>query len=397
MAQKYLDMSGLTRYHEGLLDYMSEAVGTQSDMSITDPANMAYINNVPDWVRSENKPEYNAEEVGADVSGAAAEALASANSYTDQKIAALINDAPETLDTLKEVSDAIEAHQDVTDALNAAIGNKANASDLTSHTDNTTAHITSTERTNWNAAYTNNHTHSNKSVLDNTTASYTTAEKTKLGGIAAGAEVNQNAFSNVVVGSTTISADGKTDTLTLVAGSNVTLTPDATNDKVTIAATNTTYSAATQSANGLMSAADKKKLDGIATGAQVNTVTGIKGNAESSYRTGNVNLTPANIGAAAASHGNHVPTTQTASNKVFLRNDNTWQTVTPANIGAAASSHNQAASTITAGTLAGKVNANATAAATVTNAQVRDIYAGTTDMTAGTTALTTGTIYVFYE
>ena len=36
---------------------------------------------------------------------------------------------------------------------------------------------------------------------------------------------------------------------------------------------------------------------------------------------------------AAASHGNHVPTTQTASNKVFLRNDNTWQTVTPSNIG----------------------------------------------------------------
>ena len=53
------------------------------------------------------------------------------------------------------------------------------------------------------------------------------------------AEVNQNAFSNVVVGSTTIAADTKTDTLTLVAGSNVTLTPDATNDKITISSTNT--------------------------------------------------------------------------------------------------------------------------------------------------------------
>ena len=53
-----------------------------------------------------------------------------------------------------------------------------------------------------------------------------------------------------------------------------------------------------------------------------------------------INITPANIGAAAASHGNHVPATQTANNAVFLRNDNTWQTVTPANIGAAASSHN---------------------------------------------------------
>lgn len=47
---------------------------------------------------------------------------------------------------------------------------------------------------------------------------------------------NQNAFSNVTVGSTTISADNPTDTLTLV-GSNVTLTPDATNDKVTIGIT----------------------------------------------------------------------------------------------------------------------------------------------------------------
>ena len=66
--------------------------------------------------------------------------------------------------------------------------------------------------------------------------------------------------------------------------------------------TDTTYSIATPTVNGLMSATDKKKLDGIADGAQKNTVTGVKGNAESSYRTGNINLTPANIGAAAVSH-----------------------------------------------------------------------------------------------
>lgn len=47
-----------------------------------------------------------------------------------------------------------------------------------------------------------------------------------------------------------------------------------------------------------------------------------------------ITLTPSDIGAAASIHGNHVPTTQTANNKVFLRNDNSWQTVTPANIGA---------------------------------------------------------------
>ena len=40
----------------------------------------------------------------------------------------------------------------------------------------------------------------------------------------------------------------------------------------------------------------KDKLDGIETGAQVNTVTGVKGNSESSYRTGNINITKDNIG-----------------------------------------------------------------------------------------------------
>ncbi len=72
-------------------------------------------------------------------------------------------------------------------------------------------------------------------------------DKTKLDGIATGAEVNQNAFSNVKVGDVTVAADSKTDTLTIVAGSNVTITPDATNDKITIASSyvNTTYSAGT--------------------------------------------------------------------------------------------------------------------------------------------------------
>ena len=63
---------------------------------------------------------------------------------------------------------------------------------------------------------------------------------------------HQNAFSKVKVGSTEVGADSAGDTLELVAGSNVTLTPDATNDKVTIAATdtNTTYTFATGDATG---------------------------------------------------------------------------------------------------------------------------------------------------
>ena len=114
-----------------------------------------------------------------------------------------------------------------------------------------------------------------------TDSNYTATEKNKLSGIASGAEVNQNAFSNVKVGSTTIQADSKTDTLELVAGANVTLTPDATNDKVTISATDTTYSDVTQSVHGLMSTTDKTKLDGISSGAEVNQ------NAFSNVKVGN--------------------------------------------------------------------------------------------------------------
>jgi len=95
-------------------------------------------------------------------------------------------------------------------------------------------------------------------------------DKTKLNGIASGAEVNLPAYSKVKVGSTTVSASGKTDTVELVAGSNVTLTPSTTDKSVTIAATDTTYSNATTSVAGLMSSDDKTKLNGIASGAEVN-------------------------------------------------------------------------------------------------------------------------------
>lgn len=77
------------------------------------------------------------------------------------------------------------------------------------------------------------------------------------------AEENQNAFSNIKIDSTVVSADSKTDTLELTAGSNIILTPDTTNDKITIAATDTTYSEATTATSGLMSATDKSHLDAI--------------------------------------------------------------------------------------------------------------------------------------
>lgn len=128
--------------------------------------------------------------------------------------------------------------------------------------------------------------------------------------------VNQNAFSNVTVGSTTIAADSTTDTLTLAAGSNITLTPDATNDKVTIAATDTTYSAGTGiSLSG--TTFSNSGVRSIATGSTNGTISV------------NTNGTSAEV--AVKGLGTAAYTASTAY---------------------AAASHNQSASTITSGTLA---------------------------------------------
>lgn len=181
-----------------------------------------------------------------DISGAATNALISANAYTDSKIDALVGEgASTTLDTIGEISSAIEDNQDAIDILNSAIANKANATDLTSHTNNTTVHITSTERSNWNVA---------KTHADTVHAP-------------SNAEPNQNAFSNVKVGTTTISADSKTDTLTFVAGSNVALTPNEDGDSITINAIDTVYTlpSAGSSLGGVKTGGDVTISNGVIT------------------------------------------------------------------------------------------------------------------------------------
>lgn len=135
----------------------------QSDWNILDSSSDAFIKNKPtsmpasdvhEWAKAETKPTYTATEVGADPTGSSAKALTDAKNYADKKVAALVNGAPETMDTLKEVSDALDANKDVVDALNAAIGNKANQSDLTAHTGNVDIHVTKEKKTAWDSAAT---------------------------------------------------------------------------------------------------------------------------------------------------------------------------------------------------------------------------------------------------
>ena len=79
------------------------------------------------------------------------------------------------------------------------------------------------------------HVHNNAST--STAGFMSAADKTKLEGVATGAEVNQNAFGNVAVGTSTLQADNKQDTLYIAAGSNVSISADETNDKITIGLT----------------------------------------------------------------------------------------------------------------------------------------------------------------
>ncbi len=90
------------------------------------------------------------------------------------------------------------------------------------------------------------HTHNIATTSSNGIMSNT--DKAKLDGIAVGAQVNQNAFSNILVGSTTIQADSSTDMLEFVGGNNISITSDAINDRVTIAVTGTVPLAASSGA-----------------------------------------------------------------------------------------------------------------------------------------------------
>lgn len=119
----------------------SETDYREGDVNIN-PTNIGLgsVNNTSD----KDKPVSTAQQKAIDV------AYANSNKYTDQKIANLINGAPETMDTLKEVSDAISKSKSTEEALNKAIGTKANQTELDTHTGNDTIHITASEREKWN-------------------------------------------------------------------------------------------------------------------------------------------------------------------------------------------------------------------------------------------------------
>ena len=107
------------------------------------------------------------------------------------------------------------------------------------------------------------------------------------------------------------------------------------------------------------------------TGDNVRHLTAAERTAWNAKAAGDHTHTAAQVGA--------VPTTRKVNGKALSAD----VTLAAADVGAAAAGHSHAASGVTAGTLAGKVNANASAAGTLTAAQVRDISVGTAELTPG--------------
>lgn len=152
---------------------------------------------------------------------------------------------PEVFDeSLRKFETTDKAHADVfNDVINVLINNdvflKKLAEEIKTKSDNHIAtggiHVTDAQKTSW--------TNKAEKTVATTSANglMSAADKTKINAVASGAEVNQNAFSNVKVGSTTVAANAKTATVELVAGVNITLTPDNATKKVTIAAKDTVY------------------------------------------------------------------------------------------------------------------------------------------------------------
>ena len=102
---------------------------------------------------------------------------------------------------------------------------------------------------------------------------YTSAEKTKLSGIAEGAnKYTHPTYTAQKSGlyKVTVDATGHVSAATAVAKADITA--------LGIPAQDTTYADATTSTHGLMSAADKTKLNGVATGAQANKIESVKVN-----------------------------------------------------------------------------------------------------------------------
>lgn len=177
-------------------------------------------------------------------------------------------------------------------------------------------------------------------------------------------------------------------TITFDGSSDASLTIDATKPEEMKGAT-----ASAAGVHGLVPAPaagnQNKFLRGDGTWQTAGAVTGVKGNAETNYRTGNINLTCANIGAATSDH-NH-DTSYLKLSGGTLTGALTGQTIKPSatgsyNLGTSDAKWNYVYSNKFIGNLTGNVEGNATSA---TNAQSANKFNNTVALSGDVTTSAT--------
>ena len=194
-----------------------------------------------------------------EVAGAAASAEANAKQYTDTKVAALVNGAPEALNTLQELADALGENTNFATDMATALGNKldknasgvisgTSATPLTLKSNGTVSYLAFNNSSNTQLGYIgvnaskvlvyNGNTvyHSGNLGAATTSASglMTAAMVTKLNSFTEGAEANQNAIAKIKVGSNTITAAAEQDTVTLAGSNGISIAANVTSKTVTI-------------------------------------------------------------------------------------------------------------------------------------------------------------------
>ena len=276
-----------------------------------------------------------------------------ATAYTDQKIAELIGGASSTMDTLKEIEDAMESSADVVEALNEAIGKKANEAELNSHINDGVIHVTTVDKEHISTAL--SHANSDHARVDATKTEEstingnikindqeTTVYEHPLSGATAGTyrQVTVDSKGHVTGGSNTtlpITQGGTGATTAANALKNLGVTAIASElnklDGVTTTTDELNYvhgvtsgiqtqldgkapknhglhlPAVTSDTNGKIATSNGTGVEwheltkddvvdalGYVPGTGSNVVTAVKGDAEEEYKTGNVNITPASIG-----------------------------------------------------------------------------------------------------
>ena len=245
-----------------------------------------------------------------------------------------IFDRPTHYENATQSADGLMSSTDKTKLDGIATGATANTGDVVGPSSSTDAHVAvfngTGGKTIKDSGYTIGKSVPSDAKFTDTTYSAATqsanglmssADKTKLDGIATGATANVGTITGITMNGASKGTSGVVDLGTVLtahqdisgkvtgpasATANAVAIFDGTGGKTiknsgfTIGKsvpsdakfTDTTYSAATQSANGLMSSTDKTKLDGIATGATANTgtITGITMNGASKGTSGVVNL-----------------------------------------------------------------------------------------------------------